>query len=130
MTAEVRYDIGNFQLISLTGLERLTSFARGDIDGGYGAVFSPPSGPGEIPFPSETASEIPSLRQFSQEVRLMSPAARRLVYQFGVYYFHEFVEMADFNYNTFAGGTLNGIARPRADSHSASSVRSNDFSMA
>ena len=111
LTAEVRYDIGNFQLISLTGLERLTNFSRGDIDGGYGAVFSPPSGPGEIPFPSETASEIPSLRQFSQEIRLMSPAARRLVYQFGVYYFHEFVEMADFNYNTFAGGTLDGSAR-------------------
>ncbi len=111
LTAEVRYDIGNFQLISLTGLERLTNFSRGDIDGGYGAVFSPPSGPGEIPFPSETASGIPALRQFSQEVRLMSPEARRLVYQFGVYYFHEFVEMEDFNYNTLAGGTLDGSVR-------------------
>ncbi len=111
LTAEVRYDIGNFQLISLTGLERLTNFSRGDIDGGYGAVFSPPSGPGEIPFPSETASGIPTLRQFSQEVRFMSPAARRLVYQFGVYYFHEFVEMEDFNYNTLAGGTLDGSIR-------------------
>ena len=111
LTAEVRYDIGNFQLISLTGLERLTNFSRGDIDGGYGAVFSPPSGPGEIPFPSETASGIPTLRQFSQEVRFMSPAARRLVYQFGVYYFHEFVEMEDFNYNTLAGGTLDGSVR-------------------
>ncbi|RKU39689.1 TonB-dependent receptor, partial [Candidatus Poribacteria bacterium] len=111
LTAEVRYDIGNFQLISLTGLERLTNFSRGDIDGGYGAVFSPPSGPGEIPFPSETASGIPTLRQFSQEVRFMSPAARRFVYQFGVYYFHEFVEMEDFNYNTLAGGTLDGSIR-------------------
>ena len=111
VAAEVRYDIGNFQLISLTGLERLTNFSRGDIDGGYGAVFSPPSGPGEIPFPSETASGIPALRQFSQEVRFMSPAARRLVYQFGVYYFHEFVEMEDFNYNTLAGGTLDGSVR-------------------
>ncbi len=111
LTAEVSYDIGNFQLISLTGLERLTNFSRGDIDGGYGAVFSPPSGPGEIPFPSETASGIPALRQFSQEVRFMSPTARRLVYQFGVYYFHEFVEMEDFNYNTLAGGTLDGSVR-------------------
>ena len=111
LTAELRYDIGNFQLISLTGLERLTNFSRGDIDGGYGAVFSPPSGPGEIPFPSETASGIPALRQFSQEVRFMSPAARRLVYQFGVYYFHEFVEMEDFNYNTLAGGALDGSVR-------------------
>ena len=41
----------------------------------------------------------------------MSPAARRLVYQFGVYYFHEFVEMEDFNYNTLAGGTLDGSVR-------------------
>ena len=111
LVGEVRYDVGNFQLVSLTGFERLTNFSRGDIDGGYGAVFSPPSGPGEIPFPSETASGIPALRQFSQEVRLMSPAARRLVYQFGVYYFHEFVEMEDFNYNTLAGGTPDGKVR-------------------
>ena len=111
LVAEVRYDIGNFQLISLTGLERLTNFSRGDIDGGYGAVFSPPSGPGEIPFPSETASGIPALRQFSQEIRLMSPEARRLAYQFGVYYFHEFVEMDDFNYNTLVGGALDGKVR-------------------
>ncbi|MDE0012545.1 MAG: TonB-dependent receptor [Candidatus Poribacteria bacterium] len=111
LVAEVRYDIGNFQLVSLTGLERLTNFSRGDIDGGYGAVFSPLSGPGEIPFPSETASGIPALRQLSQEIRLMSPEARRLVYQFGVYYFHEFVEMEDFNYNTLAGGALDGKVR-------------------
>ena len=111
LSAEVRYDIGNFQLIALTGFERLTNFARGDIDGGYGAAFLPMSGPGEIPFPSETASGIPNLRQFSQEVRLMSPAARRLTYQFGLYYFHEFVEMEDFNYDTLAGGTLDGVAR-------------------
>ena len=111
LTAEVRYDIGNFQLVSLTGLERLSYFSRGDIDGGYGDVFSPPSGPGEIPFPSETASGVPSLRQFSQEIRLMSPETRRFVYQFGMYYFREFVEMEDFNYNTLAGGTSDGKVR-------------------
>ena len=111
LAAEVRYDIGNFQLVSLTGLEQLTTFSRGDIDGGYGAAFSPPSGPGEIPFPSETAAGIPALRQFSQEVRLISPAARRLAYQFGLYYFREFVEMEDFNYNTLAGGTDDGMVR-------------------
>ena len=103
LATEVRYNMGDFQLVSLTGLERLTMFARGDIDGGYGAVFSPPSGPGEIPFPSETASGIPKLRQFSQEVRLVSIAPYRLAYQFGLYYFREFVEMEDFNYNTSSG---------------------------
>ena len=111
LAAEVRYDIGKFQLVSLTGVERLTTFSRGDIDGGFGAVFSQPSGPGEIPFPSETASGIPTLRQFSQEFRLMSTGTSRLAYQLGLYYFREFVEMEDFNYNTLAGGTLDGMAR-------------------
>ena len=113
---EVHYDIGEFQLISLTGFERLTNFSRGDIDGGYGAAFLPASGPGVIPFPSETASGIPRLQQFSQEVRLMSPAARRLAYQFGLYFFYEFVEMEDFNYDTLAGGALDGIARQEQES--------------
>ena len=111
LSAEVRYDIGNFQLVSLTGLERLTTFSRGDIDGGYGAVFLPSSGPGVIPFPSETASGIPLLQQFSQEVRLMTIGESRLNYQFGLYYFREFVEMEDFNYNTLAEGVQDGLVR-------------------
>lgn len=110
LTAEINYDIGNFQLISLTGLESLTTFSRGDIDGGYGAAFLPSSGPGVIPFPSETASGIPLLNQFSQEVRLMSTAESRLAYQFGLYYFYEFVEMEDYNYDTLAGGVQDGLA--------------------
>lgn len=111
LAAEVRYDIGNFQLVSLTGLERLTTFSRGDIDGGYGAAFIPSSGPGVIPFPSETASGIPLLSQFSQEVRLMTIGESRLAYQFGLYYFREFVEMEDFNYNTLAEGVQDGLVR-------------------
>ena len=111
MAAEIRYDIGDFQLISLTGMERLTTFSRGDIDGGYGAIFTPQSGPGEIPFPSETAAGIPKLRQFSQEVRLVSTERYRFAYQFGLYYFREFVEMEDFNYNTLAGGEQDGKVR-------------------
>ena len=129
MSAEIRYDIGDFQLVSLTGLEQLTHFARGDIDGGYGAAFLPVSGPGVIPFPSETASGIPSLQQFSQEVRLMSPAARRLTYQFGLYYFWEFVEMEDFNYDTLAGGTLDGIARQEQETTARAAFAALTFQM-
>ncbi len=106
LAAELRYNIGNFQLISLTGYERLTNYSRGDIDGGYGATFLAESGPGFIPFPSETASGIPLLSQFSQEVRLMSPDDHSLSYLTGIYYFHEFVEMEDFNFLTTAGGAM------------------------
>ncbi len=129
LSAEVRYDIGDFQLVSLTGFERLTNFSRGDIDGGYGAAFLPVSGPGEIPFPSETASGIPNLRQFSQEVRLMSPAVHRLAYQFGLYYFSEFVEMEDFNYDTLAGGTLDGVARQEQKSTARAAFAALTFQM-
>ena len=111
MTVEVRYQAGVHELVSLTGMERLESFSRGDIDGGFGAVFSPPSGPGEIPFPSETGGGIPFLRQISQEIRLVSQEHRRLDYLFGLYYLNESVDIDDFNYNTLAGGTPDGYAR-------------------
>ncbi|MCG9125999.1 TonB-dependent receptor [Candidatus Poribacteria bacterium] len=113
MAFQISYDIGNYQIISLTGIEQLTTFSRGDIDGGYGAAFltEQPSGPGNIPFPSETAAGIPNLRQYSQELRFMSPENSHITYLFGLYYFHEFVEMEDFNYDTLAGGTLDGVVR-------------------
>ncbi len=111
MTVELRYRAGAHELVSLTGLERLESFSRGDIDGGFGAVFSPPSGPGVIPFPSETSGAIPFLRQVSQEIRLVSQEHRRLDYLFGLYYLNESVEIEDYNYDTLAGGTPDGYAR-------------------
>ena len=129
LSAEVRYDIGNFQLVSLTGLERLTTFSRGDIDGGFGAAFLPSSGPGVIPFPSETASGIPLLNQFSQEVRLMTTGESRLTYQFGLYYFREFVRMEDFNYDTLAGGIQDGYVRQEQTATARAAFASMTFQM-
>ncbi|MXX03300.1 MAG: TonB-dependent receptor [Gemmatimonadetes bacterium] len=111
MSVELRYLMGGLQLVSLTGMERLESFARGDVDGGFGAVFSPPSGPGVIPFPSETSGGIPFLRQISQEVRLVSQEHRPLDYQVGLYYLNESVDIEDYNYDTLSGGTSDGFTR-------------------
>lgn len=117
---ELRYHAGGVRWVSLTGLARLDTFSRGDIDGGYGAVFSPPSGPGTIPFPSETGSGIPSLRQFSQELRLESPE-QRTSWQVGLFYFRETVEMEDFNYDTLNEHRQDGFVRQhqRALAHAA-----------
>lgn len=111
MMVELLYRMDRHQLVALTGMERIESFSRGDIDGGFGAAFSPPSGPGEIPFPSETAGGIPFLRQISQEVRLVSQEHRPLDYQVGLYYLHESVDIEDFNYDTLSGGTSDGFTR-------------------
>lgn len=108
--AKLRYDLWHLRFVSLTGLERLTNFSRGDIDGGFGAAFLPSSGPGVIPFPSETASGIPILGQFTQEMRIMSRGDLPFHFQLGAYFFHEYVEMEDFNYDTLSDGKLDGSA--------------------
>jgi len=117
MTVEIRYQAGAHELVSVTGMERLESFSRGDIDGGFGAVFSPPSGPGVIPFPSETAGGIPFLRQISQEIRLVTREHQRLDYLIGLYYLHESVDIEDYNYDTLSGGTQDGFTRQHQESN-------------
>ncbi|MBO0186181.1 hypothetical protein J0683_25285, partial [Vibrio parahaemolyticus] len=54
---KLTYDFGEGlpTLTPITAYERVDAYSRGDIDGGFGAVFAPPSGPGVIPFPSESA---------------------------------------------------------------------------
>ncbi len=106
--SELHYTLGPVELISLTGGEWLDGLSRGDVDGGYGAVFHPPSGPGLIPFPAETADRIPSLRQLSQEFRLEHTAWQRLNWRGGVFYLHEELDMFGLNYDTLAGNIENG----------------------
>ena len=110
-SAEMQYTLGDFRLISLTGGEWLDSFSRGDVDGGFGAAWSPPSGPGLIPFPSETADGVSALRQLTQEIRLESTAWQRLDWRVGFFYFHEDMEAEGFSYDTLAGNEQNGYIR-------------------
>lgn len=61
-SANLTWDLGDIALHSITAYEGIGKYySRGDIDGGFGAVFAPPSGPGVIPFPVETAGGIKSL---------------------------------------------------------------------
>ena len=66
---KLTYDFGGPVLTSITGYEHVKVLSRGDIDGGFGAVFAPPSGPGFIPFPSESADGMPYHQQWSEELR-------------------------------------------------------------
>jgi iron complex outermembrane recepter protein len=104
---------GGLTLNSITGYEHVKVFSRGDIDGGYGASFLPTSGPGTIPFASESASGMPKHRQLSQEVRLESNMAGPLNWQAGVYAFDEDYTVDSFTYDSLAGGTQNGFQRVR-----------------
>jgi iron complex outermembrane receptor protein len=111
----MRWDFGRVSLFSVTGYETVDVFSRGDIDGGFGAVFAPPSGPGFIPFPAESADGLPDHSQFSQEFRWESNEWGALDWQAGVYYFDEDITIDSFNYDTLADGVRNGDVQQKQD---------------
>jgi iron complex outermembrane receptor protein len=123
------YDFGGAVLTSVTGYEALTSmYSRGDIDGGYGAVYAPPSGPGFIPFSSESADGLPKLHQFSEEVRLASKGTGRWGWLVGAYYFDENLKAETFSYDSLtAGNPQNGYAFQTQHARSGAAFASIDF---
>ena len=71
---------------SITSYNTSEGFSRGDIDGGFGAAFLPVSGPGFIPFPSDTQDSI-DLEQITHETRLASNGDGPLTWQVGAFIF-------------------------------------------
>jgi outer membrane receptor protein involved in Fe transport len=89
-SARIEYDFAGMALTSITGYEATHGFSRGDIDGGFGGVFTlpPPSGPGFIPFDSDTQDGLDYLHQFTQELHLASADLNSpLFWQVGGFYF-------------------------------------------
>ncbi|WP_425605701.1 TonB-dependent receptor [Pseudoxanthomonas daejeonensis] len=105
-SARLRWDFGQLSLHSITGYETLESLNRGDIDGGYGAAFLPPgmSGPGFIPFASESADGIPDHSQVTQEFRLESDYGGRFDWQAGFFWYREDLTIDSFNYDSLSPG--------------------------
>jgi len=112
-SVRLRWDFGNYALHSITGYESMDAYSRGDIDGGYGCEFcGVPGGPGFIPFFSETADAIPTLDQFSEELRLESQLDGAFNWQAGLYYFDEDYDTEFFSYDSvFAGGAQSQYLR-------------------
>ena len=104
-SVKLRWNLGGDNILSsITGWEHVHSFSRGDIDGGYGAVYDPPMGPGFIPFADETSDAMNGHQQLSQEVRLEHGGAGPLTWQGGVYLFHEKYRISSLAYDTLFHG--------------------------
>ena len=82
----VSYEFDAATLTSITSYYESEGLSRGDVDGGFGAAFLPESGPGFIPFTSDTQDEL-DLYQFTQEVRLASNSDGPLTWQGGAFFF-------------------------------------------
>ncbi len=104
----VRVGLGSLALYSVTGLETVRTYSRGDIDGGFGAAFLPSSGPGVIPFASESADGIPEHRQFTQEFRLESDTVRGFNWQGGLFVFDEDYKIESFSYDSLGNNAQDG----------------------
>lgn len=111
--ARLQWTLDRLRVVSISGYESLDSFARGDVDGGFGAVFAPPSGPGAIPFAAESGDGIPDHHQVTQELRVESTGDGRSDWQAGLYFFDESLRIDNYSYDTLDGSTQNGYARQR-----------------
>ncbi|GAB3096429.1 TonB-dependent receptor [Lysobacter terrae] len=109
--ARLSWDLGSYKLYSITGFETVKTYSRGDIDGGFGAVFLPVSGPGVIPFASETADGIPDHSQWTQEFRIESNSGTAFDWQAGMFYFSEDYDVESFSYDSLNGGAQDGYER-------------------
>ena len=114
----LRWDLGKVSLHSITGYETVNFYSRADVDGGFGASYAPPMGPGFIPFTAETADGLPTHRQFSQEFRIESNYASPLQWIGGVYAFNEHIAVDSFDFNTLGGGVQDGYAQQQQTSKS------------
>ncbi|HWR96161.1 MAG TPA: TonB-dependent receptor [Arenimonas sp.] len=111
--ARLRWDFDSVSLYSITGYESVDTFSRGDIDGGYGASFLPDSGPGFIPFASESADGIPDHSQWTQEFRVESNGDAALNWQAGLFLFSEDYKVESFSYDSLNNNAQDGYQRIR-----------------
>ncbi|MFC5569463.1 TonB-dependent receptor [Lysobacter yangpyeongensis] len=109
--ARLSWDLGSYKLYSITGFESVETYSRGDIDGGFGAVFLPVSGPGVIPFASETADGIPDHSQWTQEFRIESNTGTAFDWQAGLFYFNEDYDVESFSYDSLNNNAQDGYER-------------------
>lgn len=105
-SARLKFNLGAATLHSITAVEAVQPFSRGDVDAGYGASYAPDGkyGPGFIPFSVETSDTLRDHRQLSQEFRLESNAQGPWRWQGGIYLFDERYTMESVNYDTIFHG--------------------------
>ena len=109
----VDYDFGAATLTSVTSYWNGDLKSRGDIDGGFGNAFAPSQGPGFIPFSAQTQDNVPSLDQYTQEVRLASNNEGGFGYQIGGFYLNERLDITTLDFGRPADTVAAAIAVQR-----------------
>ncbi len=129
----VRIGLPGMALHSITGYEHVKTFSRGDIDGGFviPQPFPAPNitGPGFIPFSSESADGMPKHSQLTQELRLESNSGGPLSWQAGVFLFREDYKIESFSYDSPSANAQDGYLRVRQKNDAAAVFGNVNFSV-
>lgn len=123
------WEAGDYTVTSITGVEHADILSRGDVDGGFGASFAPPFGPGFIPFPAESADGLPEHIQITEEFRIASNFSGPVNWQGGLYFFFEDLTIDSFNFNTLAGGVQDGFAQQEQEATTVAAFLSGTFDL-
>lgn len=110
VSVKTDWDLGWGVLTNIASYDEVGITARGDVDGGFGASFAPPFGPGFIPFPAETADNITDHFQATSETRLAFKPFSGFDATVGFFWFRENLELENLSFDTLAGGSENGRA--------------------
>ena len=113
----MNWRIGEYALHSTTGYETVHFFTQGDIDGGYGASYAPPYGPGFIPFSVESADGVSNHHQFTQEFRIESKYSGSLNWQAGAFFFDEGYDVHSYAFNSLSQDALLSDVISRQDNN-------------
>ncbi|CDG85027.1 TonB-dependent receptor [Janthinobacterium agaricidamnosum] len=116
----LKWDLDGVTLHSITGYEKLDFYSRADVDGGFGAAYAPPMGPGFIPFVVETADVIPNHKQISQEFRAESNYKGPLQWIAGLFYFKEDIQIDSISFNSLAPGNPQNTGYATQNQHAKS----------
>ncbi|GJI95420.1 TonB-dependent receptor [Duganella caerulea] len=116
----LKYNLDDITLHSITGYETLKFNSRADVDGGFGASYAPPYGPGYIPFAVETADLLPNHKQFSQELRAESNYKGPLQWIGGLFFFNEDIQIDSISFDSFTPGNPQNAAYAQQFQHAKS----------
>ena len=112
LAGTIEYDFGPATLYSVTSYWHGELKSRGDIDGGSA------SNPGVIPFQAQSQDDIPSLDQFTQEIRIASNNSGGFGYQAGLFYLDENLDIQTFDFPSPTSIVPSAIVNQRQDAKS------------
>jgi iron complex outermembrane receptor protein len=128
-TLRMSWNLGSATLFSISSWNQGELASRGDIDGGFGAVFLPPGGgPGLIPFAAESGDGA-KVKQYTQELRLASNGDNTVNWQAGLYWFKDRADIESISYDTLFGGGVNAYATQRQDNTAWAAFGSVDWAV-